>query len=301
MRTGGLELMATARGQGPLVLCLHGFPDTPATYDDLGRALVDAGYRVVCPWQRGYTPAGRCPDGDYRVSAAARDARAWLDHLAVDQALVIGHDWGAITAYALAASHPQRVRALVAMVAPPLRRWIRAWAYPSVWPVVLRQLRYSWYFFALGLPGAAERILANDMAFIHRVCAGSSPGWTPGPARDRAIEALSVPGVLAEALGWYRRFYDVFWPGSASKRMLTASIGAPTLAIAGTDDGVIDIRTFRRLACADQFPGGLDLHAIEGAGHFPHLEQPEVVTALILDWLARHRPGSSRTQGVPEP
>jgi len=290
LRVGGLQLTATARGQGPTALCLHGFPDTPATFDGLGQALVHAGYRVVCPWQRGYTPAGRCPDGDYRVSTAANDALAWLDLLEVDQALVIGHDWGAITGYALAASQPQRVRALVTLVAPPMRRWILAWYYPSVWPIVPWQLRDSWYFFYLAMPGAAARILRDNLAFIQRVCAVSSPGWSPGPSRDVAIAALSEPGVLEASLGWYRRFYDIFLPGSASREWLTAPIEAPTLAIAGAIDGVVDLRTFRRLARADQFPAGLDLHAIEGAGHFPHLEKPEQVEALIVEWLARHRP-----------
>jgi len=287
LERNGLRLMATSRGDGPLVLCLHGFPDSPATFDGLGDALVDAGYRVVCPWSRGYTMISLSPQGDYDVATAAEDARAWIDHLGARRARVVGHDWGAITAYALGAAHPDRVHRMVAMVAPPLRRWLRLWRSPGVWHVLPRQLLRSWYFFALVAPGGVRRARRQDLAFVRHLWSLSSPGWTPGRERELAVEGLAAPGVLEGAIGYYRRFFRLFLGASRSRRLLCADVPPPTLMLAGERDRAVDVAAFEALAGADQFPGGMVLQRIQGAGHFPHLEKPDRVIPLVLDWLAR--------------
>src|SRR5690606_29534109 len=84
-------------GEGPLALVVHGFPDTPRSWERMLRALAAAGYRAVAPWTRGYAPTGVPADGDYRVARLGADINAL--HAALgggDDAVLIGHDWGAI-------------------------------------------------------------------------------------------------------------------------------------------------------------------------------------------------------------
>src|SRR3954471_20894397 len=79
---------------GPLALCLHGFPDHAPTWEPLMADLADAGYHAVAPWMRGYAPTGLAPDGNYQVASLALDALALADAFAGDDggAVLIGHD-----------------------------------------------------------------------------------------------------------------------------------------------------------------------------------------------------------------
>src|SRR3954466_15169720 len=109
---GGLEFAALTCGDGPpesgsrrpLALCLHGFPDSAHTWRHLLPALADAGYRAVAPFQRGYAPTGVPADGAYQIGALAADANALHEALGgAEDAVLIGHDWGAAATYAAAA------------------------------------------------------------------------------------------------------------------------------------------------------------------------------------------------------
>src|SRR5579875_2156225 len=107
-------------GDGPLALCLHGFPDTARTFRHLLPRLAAAGFRAVAPWLRGYAPTALAPDGAYQTGALAFDACALHEALGGDaDAVVIGHDWGAFAAYGASAYQPERWRRVVAMAVPP--------------------------------------------------------------------------------------------------------------------------------------------------------------------------------------
>lgn len=99
LERGDLRFTAYAAGDGPLVLCVHGFPDNAHTFQQQFAALVAAGYRVVAPTIRGYEPGSQPKDGDYRIEELAGDVIAWIDHLGADKAHLVGHDWGAVMAY----------------------------------------------------------------------------------------------------------------------------------------------------------------------------------------------------------
>ena len=105
LQANGLEFGLLERGpaDGPLVLCLHGFPDGPQSFLPLLDALDAAGYRAVAPAMRGYLPSGIPADGDYRPVTLARDVIALIDHLGAEKAVVVGHDWGAVATYLAAA------------------------------------------------------------------------------------------------------------------------------------------------------------------------------------------------------
>ncbi len=101
---------------GPLALCLHGFPDHAPTYEGLLRDLGEAGFHAVAPWMRGYHPTGLAPDANYQVASLALDAIALADTLAPERpAVLVGHDWGAMAAYTAVTHAPTRFSRLANM------------------------------------------------------------------------------------------------------------------------------------------------------------------------------------------
>src|ERR1700744_4211160 len=113
IEANGLRFAYLEQGSGPLVLMLHGFPDTAHTWDDLRRRIAAKGYRAVSPFMRGYHPTA-IPDRDADADTLARDPRAFIDALGAREAIVIGHDGGAGAAYGAAALGPDRVTKLFA-------------------------------------------------------------------------------------------------------------------------------------------------------------------------------------------
>src|ERR1700692_408960 len=123
VRVNGIEFSYLESGppEGPLALCLHGFPDTAHTWRHLMPALADAGYRAVAPWMRGYAPTEVPDDGIYQVGALAADASALHEALGGDgRSVLVGHDWGAFASYGAATLHPDRWRRVVTLAVPPL-------------------------------------------------------------------------------------------------------------------------------------------------------------------------------------
>ena len=109
--TNGIELNIAEAGKGPLVLLLHGFPDTARTWDHARPAIAAKGYRVVSPWMRGYAPTA-IPARDTDAMTLGQDALGLIAALGAEQAIVVGHDWGATAAYAAATIEPARVKLL---------------------------------------------------------------------------------------------------------------------------------------------------------------------------------------------
>src|SRR5437870_836166 len=109
VRANGLSFEVIEEGQGPLVLLLHGFPDTPQTWDQVRPALAAAGFRAASPFMRGYAPSEIPADGRYDAETLGRDAVALIEALGAESAVVVGHDWGATAAYAAASLAPERV------------------------------------------------------------------------------------------------------------------------------------------------------------------------------------------------
>src|SRR5262245_65534071 len=117
----GLDIAYLACGDdGPLALCLHGFPDSARTWRHLLPALATAGYRAVAPWLRGYAPTDLDPKGRYQNGAAVADAVALHEALGGDEsAVLIGHDWGALIATGAASYEPDRWSKFVKAAVPP--------------------------------------------------------------------------------------------------------------------------------------------------------------------------------------
>ena len=294
LRNGPLEFSALSAGEGPLVLCLHGFPDCYHSFRHQLPVLADAGFRAVAVTLRGYETSSQPADGDYSVEALTSDVIAALDGLGEETAHIVGHDWGASIACTAAAAAPERFRSLTIMSVPhPGRFVLEAFKNP-------RQLRLSWYMFFFQLRGIADRRLAkDDFAFIRKLWGDWSPGFEPGEdVLADVLKTFREPGVPKAALAYYRAALSPRnLPLSAAKRAENRyAVEVPTLAITGRNDHCIDSGVFQSLMYEEDFPAGLSVKAIDDAGHFPHQEQPEAVNELLLSWFAlhEHAKGSSR-------
>src|SRR6201992_2610429 len=155
VNANGLKFAYLEEGTGPLVLMLHGFPDTAHTWDDLRSRIAAKGYRVVSPFMRGYHPT-EIPDRDADQETLARDAVALVDALGASEAVVIGHDWGASAAYGAAGLGPERVKKLFVLALP----------HPATLKPTLKKLWGAWHFVLYKLPGAPERFARNDFAAL---------------------------------------------------------------------------------------------------------------------------------------
>lgn len=269
-------------GDGPLALLVHGFPDTPHTWRRQREALAGIGYRVVTPFFRGYAPSGFPPDGNYQTGSLAADAIAWHEQLGGDErAVIVGHDYGASAAYGAAAYAPERWRRVVALSVPPRRSYLdRGLAYD--------QLRRSWYMWFFQMDVAQKAVGANDLEFLERLWRDWSPSYDPREDLSGVRAALGSPAHLAAALEYYR-----FTFGRRSHDDALASyqraVGAPTprpvLYIHGVDDGCVGIELTEGVEASFEEPGSRVVR-VPGAGHFVHLERPDIVNAHLIEFLS---------------
>lgn len=280
VQANGLRFAYLEEGKGPLVLLLHGFPDTAATWSHQMSALAAAGYRAVAPYLRGYHPTEVPQGGFYDKATLASDVAALVDTLGGGQPVhLIGQDWGAIISYAVLAAYPEQIRRAVVMAVPHPAQVAASLLVPKH---VHRS--FHWWFFQLAdLP---EKALAkDDHAFIDYLWTyWTSPGHED-TAHIRAIKTMLMqPGVLSATLGYYRAMFD---PSKGDPRLtqlrrrMENPIRVPTLALCGSED-------LRQELMVDQsrhFVGEYCYRSVAGAGHFLHREQPTEVTRLILDWL----------------
>ena len=283
LRHGPLRFSTLAMGEGPLVLCLHGFPDNAGSFRHQLPALAEAGFRAVSVTLRGYEPSSVPKDGDYSSDALAQDVIAWLDDLNVDRAHLVGHDWGAAIAYTIGGESPERFLSLTTMAVPHSGRFLaEAMLHP-------KQLLLSWYMVFFQLRGIADYVVErNDYRFIERLWRSWSPGWDfPKEIIEDVISTLRAPGVKESALGYYRAsLAPSALPLTPEKRLAARyKIEVPTLALTGEKDGCIDSGVFQKLMYSEDFPNGLDVQCVPGVGHFLHQENPEKINALLLNFL----------------
>jgi pimeloyl-ACP methyl ester carboxylesterase len=273
-----------AGGAGPLALCLHGFPDTARTWRYLLPELAEAGFHAVAPFMRGYAPSAVPSDGCYGMGALVADATALHEVLGGDdRAVLVGHDWGAETAYGAVAFAPDRWRRLVTLAVPPL----------ALDPVLFsdyEQLKRFFYVFLFRDPLAdAEKVVAADgMAFIDRLWRDWSPGYEAAGHLADVKESLRQPANLTAALGYYRAVgIGTDSTDAAAYRLeeqATLRLAErPTLYLHGSNDGCIgaDLVSDAGRALAP----GSRTEVVQGAGHFLHVEKPDEVNQQILAWV----------------
>lgn len=281
VEANGVEFTVLEAGSGPLALCLHGFPDSAHTWRHLMAPLAEAGFHAVAPFMRGFAPTAIPDDGCFSLGALIADANALHEALGGDgEAVLIGSDWGAEAAYGAAAFAPPRWRRLVALAIPPLTMDARLFS-------DFDQLRRFFYMYLFTQPGAEHLVAADDMAFIDRLWAEWSPGYDAAEDLALAKDCIRERDHLAAAIGYYRAALGAPAESCASfadeQGALAQAPPQRTLYLHGERDGCIGADLVRDAEAA--LAPGSRFSVVEDAGHFLHLERPELVNEEILDWV----------------
>jgi len=222
------DLVFDVRDSGPAdgepVVLLHGFPQDSSAFDRLSPALHSAGLRTLAPDQRGYSPGAR-PAGRaaYSTREVVDDVLALLDAAGLSTAHVVGHDWGGIAAWALAAWHPWRVRTLTVLSVPHPAAMSAAMLHSD------QALRSSYIGF-FQLPAVPEGVLlAGGGAVLRRAL---RQGGLPPELVEEYVSRMREPGALTAALNWYRAL-----PFGA--RTPIGTVRVPTLHVWGAGDAFL--------------------------------------------------------------
>jgi pimeloyl-ACP methyl ester carboxylesterase len=261
---------------GDPVLLLHGFPQHATAWAGVASRLAGRGYHCIAPDQRGYSPGGRpATTRAYAADELVDDALAVLDATVGPggRAHVVGHDWGAMVGWRLAAHHPDRLRSLTAISVPPPAALIRALRGG-------RQALASWYVLAFQLPGLAERAFrAGDRPFSRTLVRLLENSGQTRAAAERDAAALADPAALTAALNWYRaaRFAQV---GD------DPLVRVPTLYVWSDGDTAI---TRRAALAADRYVEGPFRYVeLRGFSHWLLDQAPGELADLIAGHLADH-------------
>lgn len=247
----GIRLHYAESGSGDdLVILLHGFPEFWYSWRNQLTALGKS-FRVVAPDMRGYNLSDKpFRVEDYRIEVLVEDVVGIMDHFGLDKAAIVGHDWGAGVAWAVAQKYPERVSRLAVLQVPPAAAW-RA-------NMTLRQLQRSWYMFFFLLPRVPEWLISrNNFAALERVFKESVARKNTFSTADihSYREALGLPGALTAAINYYRANVGRLMTrgsrqgeGSSSSRSSSERMGGirvPTLFIFGERDLAILPATVR--------------------------------------------------------
>jgi pimeloyl-ACP methyl ester carboxylesterase len=263
-------------GAGTSVLLLHGWPDAANVWRHQVPALAADHYRVLAPDLRGFGGSSRPAEVEaYVAPRMVGDVIGLLDHLSIERAHLVGHDWGAAISWMTAALVPDRVASVTALsVGHPAAFRSAGWG----------QREKSWYMLLFQFPGVAERWLSADGFRNLRQ-------WSRHPDIDPVVERLAEPGALAASLNLYRAILP---PASLVEPSLELPpVQAPAMGIWSSGD--LALTEEAMTGSAAHVAGPWRYERLDGVGHWLQLEAPEVVNALLLDFLGQHRDrGSSR-------
>jgi pimeloyl-ACP methyl ester carboxylesterase len=284
-----VELKALTWGppDGPIALCLHGFPDTAYGWRNVAPRLAESGWRVVAPFMRGYAPSSIPSDGSYHIGAFMDDAlqvRAAAG--GTDRDVVIGHDWGAMAATGLAAMPDSPFAKAVIMSVPPpaaFRPLSRVPDRVRLLSQIPPQLVRSWYMGYFQLPWLPER---SASWVLPRLWRRWSPGYDAKEDLRHVDAAIGTPESWRAALGPYRATIRNTRPPmryAELHRLRLSAPALPSLYLHGRDDGCMTAAFTHWIPRA--LPDGGEVAVVERAGHFLQLDQPERVADLVLSFI----------------
>ena len=272
LTVNGVRLHCVVEGEGPLVVLLHGFPETSRAWRKQIPELAKR-FKIVAPDLRGYGQSEK-PKGiaAYRTAVLADDIAALIAAFGAERAHVVGHDWGGGVAWTLATVHPEVVDRLVVLNCP----------HPAVLQRALRsnwtQIRRSWYIFAFQLPWLPEWAFSRGGAKALKDALRRSakrPDTFSDADVDEYARAFTAPGAATAAINYYR--------AAAWSRVQPGKIKAPTLLIWGVDDFALGIELTHGMD--HLFENKPRIEYVPDTSHWVMEERPEVVNRLLLDFL----------------
>ena len=314
--TNGIELRADIAGSGMPVLLCHGFPESRHSWRHQVPALAEAGYRVIAPDMRGYGGSS-APESieDFTILHLVGDMVGLLDTLGHPKAVIVGHDWGALVAWAAAMLRPDRFIGVAGLSVPFIPRTAAA---PLATLRRRGRERFYWVWFEprgraeaeldadpaeslrrmyWGLSGAAPDPLWNGMVaesgFLATFPAPSGlPDWlTP---EDLRLQTAAFARGFRAPLDWYRNL-DRNWAllGAFAGTRITQ----PAMFLAGERDPVLNWRRDAYAAHSENLPGLVSSTLLPGIGHWIQQEAPEAVTAALLDFLRTFKASDWQAMG----
>lgn len=287
IEVGDLEFDAWVAGpeSGELVILLHGFPQTAWAFREQIPALTAAGYRVVAPNQRGYSPGAR-PAGleAYAWHRLVEDVTGIADATGHRRFHLVGHDWGGAVAWNTARLHPERVTTLTVLSTPHPAALGAAISDPDT-----DQSERSSYFADLRAEGTERRLLADGAAPLREILRGAARPEDLEPY----LETLGTPEALGAALNWYRAL-GIPTPNAPRAG---AIVSVPTLYVWGTEDGAFGRDAAEATAAYVDAPYRFE--ALEGVGHWIPEAAADSVNGWILEHLRAGRsPGNDAVRAV---
>jgi pimeloyl-ACP methyl ester carboxylesterase len=275
LTANGFRFDADLAGEpgAPLVLLLHGFPQTRYTWRHQLPALAAAGFRAVAPDQRGYSPGAR-PSGveSYAVDALLADALAIAGACGAERFHLVGHDWGGQLAWLLAARHPERVRTLTVLSRPHPAAFARALASDR------QQSERSKHHRAFQDPNTAALLIADGARRLRRMLRDHG---VPDADAEAYVAPLSAHEAIDAALNWYRAS---FRGASGLSLSETPPVGVPTLFVWGDAD--LTVGRAAAEATRDFVTGPYRFVVAPGAGHFLTDQVADLVTRELLAHVA---------------
>ncbi len=267
----GLDIHYEVTGDGPSVVLLHGFPDSSRLWRHQVPALAGAGFRVIVPDMRGYGRSAKPTDVDaYNILHLVADVGAVLTDAGATQSHVVGHDWGAAVAWALASVAPDAVNRLAVLSV----------GHPSTFrgapgQLDLDQLEKSWYMLLFQFAGIAEEWLSADDWANFRA-------WGRHPDADEVVAELEANFSLTPALNYYRA--NVNPESFVGPALVLPPVQASTMGVWSTGDFALTEGQMTR--SAEQVAAPWRYERVEGPGHWMQLEAPGEVSRLLIDFLS---------------
>jgi pimeloyl-ACP methyl ester carboxylesterase len=284
VQTSCLDMAYEERGepQGPPVLLLHGWPDDARTWDGVVETLGHHGCRIITPYLRGCGPT-RFRDASImrsgQLAALGQDVVEFLEALALEDLVLVGHDWGARAAYIAAALRPERLRGLVTLA-------VGYGTNDPGQPLSYPQTRLYWYHWFFATERGRAALETDRRALCRFLWETWSPGWQFSPEEfETTASSWDNPDWVAVTAHSYRHRWgnavgDLRYRDLEARLAQLPVIRVPTSMLHGAEDGVTLPETSAgKEGC---FAAGYERQVKPGVGHFIQRENPAIVVEAIL-------------------
>lgn len=282
-----LRLHYVEAGEGPLVVLLHGFPESWWSWRYQLQPLADAGFRVIAPDLRGYGETDK--RGPFDLDTLAGDVCHLIEALGEKRAKIVGHDWGGGVAWHLAAHRPEFCERLAILNCPHPAKMSEALLARPAWA----QLKKSWYFFFFQLPWLPEWLLTRDDAGnLVRVLKASSVDrshFSPEELRPFR-DAIQRPGAAAAMVNWYRTAVRQGFR-TLRKPAPYPPITCETMLVWGMQDPALGFDEL--VPGTEKWAPKLAIEEVPGCGHFVQSERPADVNRALLRFLSASAPATA--------